>query len=1360
MAELTGIAFNGTDNYAVIPVSLENCAEWSAEFLISSTEDKGNSRIYRQPCILGLDSSGAVSGDFHVDIKYGRLHLFSGLGGKNTEEQLNYGTLSVDNNDYAWDTNIRINDGSLYKIKIVLSDFKLSLFLDANYLGYLNTSINVLSSNLYIGASYPSEKVFCQFNLFDFSLYVDGEMQARYLPSVEHSSFLKDYSENEHNAIINGNYCSVVKGYYTPKKISFLYADIERITNSVFAINADTYVYELNKNQLVGMTFNGKNNYAIIPVSLQSADIWSVEMVLSAAETSAGQKIYNQPCIFGVDTGGYCSGDFHIDLKAGRLHLFSGMAGKNDVSQLSCGSISVDNGDYGWDTGININDGKMYKIRLVMSDTILSLFLDDKYLGYINTARSIAPDKLYLGSSYPGEKVFCQFNLFDFSLCVDEEMRARYLPSAEQFSCLTDFSGNENHAVINGDKCSIIIGSYNPLNYFSVCADTGSMTCCSFAVDADMQLIEVASDSVSADSLATVLAGQRISVDTCAFVKHCITNAPFKILADVHLGYKADENIFSDSIRKLMCYPSLCYDTMLMIRGKSWSPVGVVPGMTDIGNGRWIFYSPADVEYFSNTISKDNYVMSDNLAYSYSGRAVSADFLTWSFPVYDGEVWIAADIYAPDTSKYNNYSFSMGYRTWDAENWGDFITAPSWSYGSAKLYLSDNIGSLATYDGWKAKFDKAPMNRPYRLLIHWKFGRLCLFEAFADGVKLGQYTNQEWLNGECTGITFGMKALSGDIGVCYMSEMYATNDEKMAALIGYPASSHSFSENCDTGRHIIAHKGVLGDTVRSVAGANGIPFWMNADTSRTRVVALAFNADSLMKIIAPYKINADMLRKLADIADRENFFIDFDTARGMSRIVSFTSDTIRRLPFDTTFSIPANIEKPPAPFLVPAEAQLGGMVSMDIMLNELSLSDTFEMETTHDVGMLDAVRGRIIDFDYSYLISEMRWRDRVISASGMYDEDSILFTPMTYAEGSAKHKASYHAEKIALALGRKLNIAIRDFTHSSTWIGGGQTYDSIISSLFGWTSSIPHRQINVFFRAADNSINIIQRGHEIKTIDITDTSHTRPEYMREIVRTMWTVAGKNGIAISNAQNINIEPMPFWGTLTFGDAVCSYESGYLIKEIVNGETTDYEYVGYPETGKYLHRKTTKHSDDSTTVTCYDYNLTASGVKILGMEEEITTDKNGNETVRKTIHAPLGSGFYGTSVYIDGVYQGSSISTGTPSGVASRYLRNDESITFSGAVYRGGADKDNGSTGFIESVSFPVEEDSILEELANEIKWLNRKIKETVTLDIYNYNHVVDFTERIKFRGQEYYLVSNIIKQTVRELKQTVTMARWY
>ena len=189
---------------------------------------------------------------------------------------------------------------------------------------------------------------------------------------------------------------------------------------------------------------------------------------------------------------------------------------------------------------------------------------------------------------------------------------------------------------------------------------------------------------------------------------------------------------------------------------------------------------------------------------------------------------------------------------------------------------------------------------------------------------------------------------------------------------------------------------------------------------------------------------------------------------------------------------------------------------------------------------------------------------------------------------------------------------------------------------------------------------------------------------------------------------------------------------------------------------------EHADGSITVTSYDYNLTNGGVKVLGQEEEVTTDKNGNRSVRRTVHAPLGSGFYGTSVYVDGDYQGSSISTGSPAGAASRYLRNEESITLGGAVYSGKEkdDAQNSSLGFIDTASFPVEEESILEELTNEIKWLNRRIKETVNMDIYNYPHVIDFSERIRFRGYEYYLVSNTITRTTRELKQAVSLVRWY
>lgn len=41
-----------------------------------------------------------------------------------------------------------------------------------------------------------------------------------------------------------------------------------------------------------------------------------------------------------------------------------------------------------------------------------------------------------------------------------------------------------------------------------------------------------------------------------------------------------------------------------------------------------------------------------------------------------------------------------------------------------------------------------------------------------------------------------------------------------------------------------------------------------------------------------------------------------------------------------------------------------------------------------------------------------------ITASGMYDVDRILYMPMKYSEGSIKHKAGYHAKKIAGALGK------------------------------------------------------------------------------------------------------------------------------------------------------------------------------------------------------------------------------------------------------------------------------------------------------------------------------------------------------
>ena len=66
------------------------------------------------------------------------------------------------------------------------------------------------------------------------------------------------------------------------------------------------------------------------------------------------------------------------------------------------------------------------------------------------------------------------------------------------------------------------------------------------------------------------------------------------------------------------------------------------------------------------------------------------------------------------------------------------------------------------------------------------------------------------------------------------------------------------------------------------------------------------------------------------------------------------------------------------------------------------------------------------------------------------------------------------------------------------------------------------------------------------------------------------------------------------------------------------------------------------------------------------------------------------------------------------------------------------------------------------------WLNRKVQETVSVDLVakvdngvpSIQHIVDFTERVKLDGAEYFLVSNRTSFTPRKLIQKLQLIRWY
>ena len=879
-------------------------------------------------------------------------------------------------------------------------------------------------------------------------------------------------------------------------------------------------------------------------------------------------------------------------------------------------------------------------------------------------------------------------------------------------------------------------------------------------IKADLVRRIMCSDEVSADLERAEKRSISLFADTQAVDEHHIRFKEFSFLVDTDVKNILPHDILTDSSREIIAGQDIFADTAAEI---TCYDVGIGTGFTDLGNEKWVYYNPSDPSLFAECT---DYTISQDSTHSYSGRAIkAASFKVPKFPVSEKnqavlkskklelveveDIWVAFDFYVPSgvsVSKGLTFYFSGHSRTDEAYSWSE--TSNTLHYWNK--YSSNNMITF-----W---YDQSPYYTPSpagntitRVVIHQKTGPNALFEVYLDGkAKIICQEDYEGYHNIVPEIFYVYnEQLENDF---YISELYITNDYNTALKLGIN-SMYSFS-HFDLARSLFRTEEIFTDTLRKTKDNYLEQVILDVDTKRKTQNNFVMIPDAERMIKPGVQFNGDISIRLVIVP-----FVDFvaDVQRDVKLKSVSVSDTIRRMPFDTNFYLPNNRDEVSDPFTHPPCKEKNGMVSMTIVLNELSLSDTFELETTQPIDVLDEISGQIIDFKYSYAVSEINYTGLSISASGMYDVDRILYTPMTYSTSTLLRNVSYHAGKIASAFGKRLNFRMRDFKHSSSWVGGGQTYDSIISSLFGWSSSIPHKQINVFMRAADNSLNVIQRGYETSVIDITEWHYTRPKYQREIVRTMWSAKSRSSYS-HKAHSVNVMPVPFSGTISFGDATCSYSNGYLISEISNGNITSYSYEGTQDTGVYLSSKTTKHADGSITEVNYNYGF-GSGPNILGSEVEITTDVHGSQTVRKTIHAPLGSGFYGTSVYVDDDYQGSSISTGSPAAVASQYLLNQESITMGGANY-GDVKNNNSSYNFIDDAGFPVEDDGYLKELTNELKWLNRRIKETVSMDVYLADHVVDFTERVRFRGSEYYLQSNTISQTTRELKQSITLVRWY
>lgn len=529
----------------------------------------------------------------------------------------------------------------------------------------------------------------------------------------------------------------------------------------------------------------------------------------------------------------------------------------------------------------------------------------------------------------------------------------------------------------------------------------------------------------------------------------------------------------------------------------------------------------------------------------------------------------------------------------------------------------------------------------------------------------------------------------------------------------------------DTSKATLINSSLLADTVRQTTHTT-IQDNSTFDTFYNRGRTDGLQADTAInKQVSDGVFNDTIYRT------RQADTLAADTTRSLMHQYAINADTVRQVPYTAKGLNPQSIS---------------------INLEKGQLSESFEMVTPYDLPLEASITGRLLDFDYKFKVYQTSGTGLMRTITGMYDVDRLLYTPFTYTLGSGRMAARTHAKNIARMLGKSLYWAADDFISSETFSGvGGATIQNMISGLFGWAGNLPQDWINVFLRG--DTLKIVQRGHEPNEIDITGTAYSRPEVTRRLMRSVWSGTGTH----SARNKLTISPLGFSGTIRFGDSEVTYRYGLVVREVTvtaQGQsvtTYDYDY------DDYLVKKVTTTPDEVITTT-YDYAVTIND-KYLATETAVSSDKSGNtNSTTVTQHVYLGNGWYGTAVYVDGAFQSSSVSSGKPGGKANKYIIDQSNLNLGS-----GYPKDDG--GQIEGAAlfdteFPIYDSATLKKLTRDIEWLNRKTEERLTMDIWQYGHLIDFTDRVKYQGNTYYLESNQVSRTPTELKQTVTIVRWF
>lgn len=846
-------------------------------------------------------------------------------------------------------------------------------------------------------------------------------------------------------------------------------------------------------------------------------------------------------------------------------------------------------------------------------------------------------------------------------------------------------------------------------------------------VSADSLRKVTASESSSADSLREVSKSENFSVDTLRQA----TRAE-NVDADTKRKVTADEIISADSLRRVVQVDSVTADTYREVK-KTDSVVGDVRRQVTV----------------SENISADTYlkIVRDEI--------VPADIFR--------EVKKTEKIIA-DTSRKNGLTSISGDTDRTVKRYTD-ITADTWRKIAGEENISGNTSRRVVQSAEIQADISRTIQRTENCIADTKRAVTVADKFFADAYR---------------------QTVRTDIA------------------------------KADTFRKVTTSISNSVDTVRKV----GVLETISADTKRTFANKEQAVADTLLQTAATEEVTADLLRGLREVAETDTFRQvvrkEKTIARTVIRVPYVLNYVLKnnlqllnkpRLRNTSDVSLVNNFKE-------------YGVTAVDITLSEKTLSDKFSFSTSRPLEIEDTVQGWLLDYPFHFLVEETDQTELIQTVEGRYSKDDLLYKWFRFSAKNTEESAGTPVygtateimQDCAQYLGMTLDIKIDDFSPSNLDSDSKITYADLLSTLFSWTSRLPQRQINVFIR--DDVLHVIQRGKEDAVFDISDLPHSRPNINKKLNRVLCYNPNKNDN--DDDTGTDDQQIPFSGIIYFSTSsvyiAYTYKSGLLTKEEISTRaaatedsqksehqtTTTYTYTTF-NSASYVYSKQSRtiakeYDDDGSanvtetnSTTNYNYKYVGNNEIYLFLEYEKTEKREYNQQsgtsratsaddiadteIKETHHVPVGNGWYAQTVYVNGVFQGANLSQGKPGNSVSPYTVNRFQSTFHYTVQEsiGNNDgDDDDELSLIVDDSFPVREADVKNALNEALRWLHRKIIKTVTVDLIakiidgvpEINHIVDFTERVKLDGEEYFLVSNKIAFTPFKLIQKLQLIRWY